>query len=121
MAKETLTVNEIMGFEGMEGHTDLVVLSACETAIALGSSTGAELTTLASAFSAAGAPTLIASLWSVDDTATSELMATFYDSLRNKPTEDTLEALRQAQLHVLRMEIDGKSLLRPRPTGRRFL
>lgn len=108
MAKETLTVNEIMGFEGMEGHTDLVVLSACETAIALGNSTGAELTTLASAFSAAGAPTLIASLWAVDDTATSELMATFYDSLRNKPGQDTLEALRQAQLHVMRLQIDGK-------------
>jgi len=110
MAKEMLTVNEMMGFEGMAGHTDLVVLSGCETAIALGSATGAELTTLASAFSAAGAPTLIASLWSVDDTATSELMATFYDSLRNKPTQDTMETLRQAQLHVMRLETDGKKL-----------
>jgi CHAT domain-containing protein len=106
MAGEPLTVDEITGFEGLEGHTDLVVLSACETAIELGRSTGDEVISIASAFATAGAPALVASLWDVDDQATSELMVSFYAAL--KQGVDTLEALRQAQLHVMRWEQDGK-------------
>ncbi len=106
MAGENLTVDEITGFEGLEGHTDLVVLSACETAIELGRSTGDEVISIASAFATAGAPALVASLWDVDDQATSELMVQFYAAL--KQGGDTLEALRQAQLAVMRMEVAGK-------------
>ncbi len=108
MAKEPLTVDEITGFSGLEEKTDLVVLSACETAIEAGHSNGDEVISIASAFATAGAPALVASLWAVDDAATSELMAEFYRLLQANPPVDTLEALRQAQMHVLRFEKDGK-------------
>ncbi len=107
MAGDTLSVDEITGFEGMQGHTDLVVLSACETAIELGRSTGDEVISIASAFATAGAPALVASLWDVDDEATSELMVQLYSNLK-RGNGDTLDALRNAQLAVLRMQRGGQ-------------
>ena len=117
MAGEPLTVFEISGMEGLYGKTDLVVLSACDTALQLGKSTGEELISVAAAFSMAGAPALVASLWEVDDEATSELMAQFYRLLKTgkgadgRPI-DTLDALRDAQLHVMRLDQGGKQLFR---------
>ena len=108
MAKDPLTVDEITGFSGLEDKTDLVVLSACETALEAGHSNGDEVISIASAFATAGAPALVASLWAVDDAATSELMSEFYRVLQSTPPVDTLEALRQAQIHVLRFQKDGK-------------
>ena len=49
----------------------------------------------------AGAKTVIASLWKVDDVATRDLMERFYDNLWNKNL-GKLEALREAQLWMLR-------------------
>lgn len=113
MAGEPLTVYDITGLEGLDGRTELVVLSACDTALQLGKSTGEELISVASAFATAGAPALVASLWEVDDDATSELMSVFYSLLRDGKDAvgpiDTLEALRRAQLHVLRAQKDGKN------------
>jgi CHAT domain-containing protein len=54
------------------------------------------------AFHAAGAKTLVSSLWSVSDAATLVLMEEFYARLRGKEKTSRLEALRQAQLVVLR-------------------
>ncbi len=108
MSDAQLTVNEIMGFEGLEGKTDLVVLSACQTAMEKGQATEDEPISIASAFATAGAPALVASLWSVNDQATSELMSRFYDGLQRRGAEaDTLEALRRAQLGVMSMELNG--------------
>jgi CHAT domain-containing protein len=58
---------------------DLVVLSACETG--RGQTSGDTNFGLPLGFFAAGAPTVIASLWKVDDTATALLMARLYASL----------------------------------------
>lgn len=77
----------------------LVVLSACETG--LGESAGGEgLLGLQRAFQVAGAKTVVASLWKVDDTATVELMTHFYRNLWEQRLPP-LEALRQAQLALL--------------------
>jgi CHAT domain-containing protein/tetratricopeptide (TPR) repeat protein len=80
---------------------ELAVLSACQTALGdLKRSQG--VLGLQRAFHAAGARTLVSSLWSVHDAATLELMDEFYSRLWGKPKVSPLEALRQAQLAILR-------------------
>ena len=81
------------------------MLSACETG--LGKTAGGEgLLGLQRAFQSAGARTVVASLWKVDDQGTQTLMVEFYKNLWEKKLSK-LEALRQAQLAMLR-EYDPK-------------
>jgi CHAT domain-containing protein len=77
---------------------DLVVLSACETSLGQGGWNGT-LDTLSTAFFYAGASSVIATLWQVDDQATAEMMGLFYHGL----LVDNLSpaaALRQAQFKL---------------------
>jgi CHAT domain-containing protein len=92
-----LEVREIFG---MALKANLVVLSGCETGLGK-LSTGDELVGLTRAFIYAGTPSVVASLWSVDDSSTAQLMASFY---RNLKTMSKVEALRQAQLELIRGE-----------------
>jgi CHAT domain-containing protein len=96
--KGILTAEEIadLDLRGME----LVVLSACETGLGRVAA-GEGVLGLQRAFQAAGARTLVTSLWSINDAATSVLMEEFYANLWQKKLPK-LEALRQAQLTVLR-------------------
>jgi len=90
-------------FERVRLDADLVVLSACDTG--LGEEQGGEgLIGLTRAFQYAGARTVMASLWSVQDQATSELMIRFYKYLRAGLTKD--EALRRAQMELIRGPIE---------------
>ncbi len=75
---------------------DLVVLSACDTALGR-EVRGEGLIGLTQGFMAAGARSLVASLWQVPDRATAELMARFYGHLLNDGLRPA-EALRRAQL-----------------------
>jgi CHAT domain-containing protein/tetratricopeptide (TPR) repeat protein len=64
---------------------DLVVLSACDTAV--GSLQGEEgIANLSLAFQLAGAKTVVSTLWSVDDTSALYLMKRFYAHLAEKKT-----------------------------------
>ena len=79
-------------------NANLVVLSGCETA--LGERTrGDEIIGLSRAFLFAGSPSVIATLWPVDDQASSRLMAAFYRRLRAGAT--AAEALRAAQRELI--------------------
>lgn len=80
------------------GATRMVVLSACETGAYDPDGEGASA--LARAFLAAGVPTVVASLWKVDDQPTSRLFQAFHRSLR--AGSDPVSALREAQIGLLR-------------------
>lgn len=80
-------------------NADLVVLSACETGYGE-FERGNGIASLARAFMYAGAPSLVVSLWQVNDEATSELMKNFYDNLDMGMKKD--EALREAKLQYIK-------------------
>ena len=92
-----LTAQEI-AFLPLES-VDMAILSACETG--LGEVAGGEgLIGIQRAFQVAGVRTTVASLWKVDDQATRKLMELFYTNLLEKKMS-RLDALREAQLHIL--------------------
>lgn len=78
--------------------TEIVVLSACESAGTPG--TGREAPHgLATAFLAAGVPTVVASLWKADDSASRDLMLIFHQGL--VAGLDPATALQRAQQELL--------------------
>jgi CHAT domain-containing protein/Tfp pilus assembly protein PilF len=77
---------------------DLVVLSACDTALGQDMK-GEGLVGLTRGFMYAGATRVVASLWSVNDAATSELMARFYKEML-RGTMRPAAALRNAQIQM---------------------
>lgn len=81
-------------------EADLVVLSACRTAIGR-EVRGEGLMGLTRGFMHAGAPRVVASLWDVDDAATAELMGRFYRHLLGQGLP-AAAALREAQLSMWR-------------------
>lgn len=90
-----LTVADIFS---LNLKADTVVLSACETGLGKISS-GDEIIGLTRAFIYAGTPSVITTLWKVNDRASYELMGEFYSQLKSaKKTE----ALRQAQLKIMK-------------------
>jgi CHAT domain-containing protein len=76
----------------------LVVLSGCSTALGPRDD-GDDVVGLTRAFLYAGAPSVVSTLWAVDDAASSVVMEKFYRRLRQG--DSTSNALRQAQLDVL--------------------
>lgn len=85
-------------------NINLVVLSACETALGGPGLDGKEIAGIGYYFLKGGAKTVIASLWNVDDRSTRLLMEQFYDKLaQGTPTSPVqkAQALRQAQLTLL--------------------
>jgi CHAT domain-containing protein len=77
---------------------ELVVLSACETG--LGKDVRGEgLVGLTRGFMYAGSRRVVVSLWSVNDVATSEVMAKFYQKMLQEG-QNPVSALRAAQLEM---------------------
>jgi len=79
---------------------DLVVLSACQTALGK-EIKGEGLVGLTRGFMHAGAQRVVASLWQVDDLATAELMKHFYRGMLKENLRPAA-ALRAAQIEVSR-------------------
>ena len=92
-------LNAIDAFGMNLSQCELVTLSGCETGLSL-SGGGDEQLGLGRAFLAAGAKSLVISLWPVEDAATSELMQHFYQHLLQG--ESRIAALRHAQCVLLR-------------------
>jgi CHAT domain-containing protein len=78
-------------------NADLVVLSGCNTG-RLSSQSGS--VGMTSSIMISGVPSVIASLWNVDDEVTASLMETFYTYLKNGAGR--AEALRNAKLDMIK-------------------
>jgi len=86
-----LTANEILD---LNLSAELVVLSACDTG--RGEITGDGVIGLSRSLIVAGVPSVVVSLWAVDDDSTAFLMSEFYRNLEE--TGDKAQSLRQAML-----------------------
>ena len=94
------------------GHVDLLVLSACETG--RGQVAGGEgVLGLQRAFQLAGARAVVASLWTVPDDKTHELMREFYQRIWSGKPMSRAEALQKAQLWMLENSKGRGGLERP--------
>lgn len=90
-----LEVHEV--YELNLAKTDLVVLSGCQTQLGERGK-GDDIVGLNRAFIYAGTPTVVASLWSVQDKQTGELMVAFFKYLRGGKSK--AEALQAAQREI---------------------
>ena len=97
------------GSHGRLGHLDLVCLSACDTAESFGDSvgTGSQFSSFVSLTLKDGASSVVASLWPVSDASTPILMQGFYANWMAHKGQGKAEALRSAQLSLLRGEVTG--------------
>jgi CHAT domain-containing protein len=91
-----LETHEIFGLP-LQGNA-LVMLSSCETNVGA-VSRGDEVVGLTRSFFFAGSPTVISSLWNVNDSATGALMTAFYRHWKDKGMSKA-EALQAAQADV---------------------
>src|SRR3972149_2954263 len=96
---DTLTAREVYD---MSLKTNLVVLSACETAKS--TIKAGEIYGLTRAFLYAGTSSLMCTLWKVSDLSTSMLIEKFYEELLNSipSTINKAEALRRAQKFLVK-------------------
>jgi len=90
-----LTAEEILD---LKLNAELVVLSACDTG--RGKITGDGVVGLSRSLITAGVPSVLVSLWSVDDNSTKELMTEFYSQINQRPNK--AQALRAAMLTTMK-------------------
>ena len=95
-----LEVYEILG---LHLRAQLVTLSACETALGSGYFSeipaGDEFVGLTRAFLSAGANTVFATLWEVNDRTTAQLMRSFYRNVSENSPSLSLAAAQRSMLH----------------------
>jgi CHAT domain-containing protein len=83
----------------MKLPVDLVVLSACQTALGK-EIRGEGMVGLTRGFMYAGAPRVVASLWKIDDRATAEFMKRFYEAMLGEKQLRPAAALQAAQIEM---------------------
>ncbi len=100
---DTLEDNKLHSYEiyNLMLNIRLVVLSACETGHGKHQK-GEGLMSLSRAFSYAGCPALVMTLWRVNDSSSAKIMASFYEGLSKGLSKEV--ALQQAKLKYLEEE-----------------
>ena len=94
-------LREMVGlFKFRDAPLDLLTLSACETAV------GSDQAALGLAGVAlnAGAKSVVATLWPVDDKASAQFVSNFYEFLQNNPNISKADALKRAQNQMVNHE-----------------
>ena len=102
LAKDKLPRGDLEAHEVIKMNLSaarLVTISACESGLGKVAD-GDEFYGFKRAFLAAGARSLLLSLWPVEDDSTATLMTTFYRNFRDIPM---FEALRQAQISLIKV------------------
>ena len=96
-----LSLAELKTLPNLFSGVQLLTLSACNTGVG----DGAEVEGFGTLAQRQGAKAVIASLWPVADASTSKLMQEFYRIRESSPGIPKLEALREAQLELLRGDV----------------
>lgn len=97
-----LTLSDLKNQPSIFGGLQLLTLSACNTGVGDEGATGSEVEGLGVLAQRRGAKAVIASLWPVADSSTSLLMQEFYRIREGSNGITKAEAMRQAQLELLR-------------------
>jgi CHAT domain-containing protein len=92
---------ELKTLPNLFSGVQLLTLSACNTGVG----DGTEVEGFGTLAQRQGAKAVVASLWPVADESTSLLMREFYRIRESSPGMTKLEALREAQLRLLRGEV----------------
>ncbi|MEA5466646.1 CHAT domain-containing protein [Leptothoe sp. PORK10 BA2] len=114
---QKLALTELRSLGLHQPSVELLTLSACQTALG---NRSAELGFAGFAV-LAGAKTSIASLWNVSDEASAGLMIEFYRQLQDSQPTIKAEALREAQLAMIRGDISVEGGWLKGPTASRQL
>lgn len=96
-SRERITARQLQ-FLDLRG-TELVVLASCKSGTPLVKSGDDSFLGLRQVFHAAGARTVLASLWEIEDYATSKMLDHYYQSLSEGA--DRTEALQRAQMQLI--------------------
>ncbi|WP_405574019.1 CHAT domain-containing protein [Winogradskyella sp. Asnod2-B02-A] len=94
---------------GLNLNADMAVLSACNTGVGE-LKTGQGVVSMNTAFTAAGVPSVLSSLWSAPDEATQNIMTSFYKHLKKGDLKSN--AIRKAKLDYLE-SVDDPNLTHP--------
>jgi CHAT domain-containing protein len=111
---EHLSLSELRKDPGFSfTDTELLTLSACDTAVSGAAGDGREVDGLGVLAQQKGARAVVASLWGVDDQSTGILMQEFYKLWTASQGVTKGEALREAQLELLRGTVATDDLSHP--------
>jgi CHAT domain-containing protein len=100
-----LSLRELAGADYRFDRVELVTLSACATGLSADDTYGQEVDGLAALLMGQGAPSVLASLWEVNDRSTATLMGTLY-RLREGGQLSRAFALQQAQWTMIRSQAE---------------
>jgi CHAT domain-containing protein/Tfp pilus assembly protein PilF len=96
-----IKLSEIRRMGKLFDNVKLLVLSACQTGVG---GNGEEIDGFGELAQQSGAKSVVASLWSVEDKSTKDLMVAFYRIMKEGTVTSKIKALRQAQLELAGLE-----------------
>jgi CHAT domain-containing protein len=107
-----LSLAQIKALPNVFSGVELLTLSACNTATSGSGATGKEVEGFGVLAQRQGAKAVVASLWPVADRTTKNLMQEFYKLREAKASTTKAEAMRQAQIKLLRgeLQVTGETL-----------